>query len=619
MTSPTDLVLARLEGVKGSRPKWVAKHPCYDDNRPSLGVTERVDGSVWLHSFNPAYDTDQVLRALGLEMRDLFPHEDRPQTGTWRPGPDGEGESIVAAYDYVDRDGTPLFRVCRTANKSFPVRAFNPDGTLGKWGLPKDAKRVLYRLPAVLDAVKRGATVWIAEGEKDVHALERAGVVATCNPGGAGGKGSKKWDRSFSEDLRGANVVIVGDKDEAGVEHVRMLVSELRGFVRAMNVVEAKTGKDAHDHLQHHGLEDFVRRKDLEPERGLVLETFGEDFHYVEPRFLWKPYLPVGKCVLLDADGGTGKTTFGAVLAACLSNGAGPNGEAVKPTRTLYLHRGEDTSEEIETIYRANHGKVGWLSYYRGKDLVFDEAGCARLEEAIVDEKIGLVVVDSLFYFCSGLIDDISSAIQALKVVERLTEIAQRTGATFVNLRHTVKGQTDRQASNIGMGSAQFRNSHRGQLVMRWHPDRENHAGLVVVNDEKGSLLVERGEHFCFKRIGREVQFVQGIENPFADGMAVAAKPKRGRAPVSRSACLDAVEAMLRDAPNGYVLQFEARTRIEDLGYGAKSLYDAVAQLGAKQITVTKRGRAYKAWSLDPFAGDVVEADDHSHVYRGGD
>ena len=47
---------------------------------------------------------------------------------------------------------------------------------------------------AVIAAVEAGQTIWIAEGEKDVHALEAAGVVATCSPGGAG-----KWRDEYAE------------------------------------------------------------------------------------------------------------------------------------------------------------------------------------------------------------------------------------------------------------------------------------------------------------------------------------------------------------------------------------------------------------------------------------
>ena len=64
-------------------------------------------------------------------------------------------------------------------------------------------RRVLYRLPAVIAAVEAGDTIWIAEGEKCVEALERAGAVGTTNPGGAG-----KWKDEFATYFAGANVMI---------------------------------------------------------------------------------------------------------------------------------------------------------------------------------------------------------------------------------------------------------------------------------------------------------------------------------------------------------------------------------------------------------------------------
>ena len=62
-------------------------------------------------------------------------------------------------------------------------------------------RRVLYSLPRVIEAVAAGRTIYVVEGEKDVHAIERAGE--TCNPGGAG-----KWREDYSAALAGAKVVV---------------------------------------------------------------------------------------------------------------------------------------------------------------------------------------------------------------------------------------------------------------------------------------------------------------------------------------------------------------------------------------------------------------------------
>ncbi len=103
---------------------------------------------------------------------------------------------------------------------------------------------MLYRLPRVLEAIARDEAVYLAEGEKDVHALERAGVVATCNPMGAG-----KWRDEYSEALTGAEVVIVSDRDEEGRAHARQVAASLSGSAAAVRVVEPAAGKDASDHL----------------------------------------------------------------------------------------------------------------------------------------------------------------------------------------------------------------------------------------------------------------------------------------------------------------------------------------------------------------------------------
>jgi DNA primase len=64
-------VLERLEGVTGGRGQWSAKCPSHDDKNPSLSIACR-DGKVLLHCWGGC-DTKDVVAALGLEMRDLFP------------------------------------------------------------------------------------------------------------------------------------------------------------------------------------------------------------------------------------------------------------------------------------------------------------------------------------------------------------------------------------------------------------------------------------------------------------------------------------------------------------------------------------------------------------------
>ena len=224
--------------------------PVHEDSSPSLTVSEGDDGRVLLHC-HAGCDTADILARLELTAGDLF-----------EPTGNGNGRrEIVATYDYTDSAGQLLFQVVRFAPKDF--RQLRPDGRGGwEWRLG-DVERVLYRLPKVLAAVKTGTPVYVVEGEKDVHALEKAGFTATCNSGGAG-----KWQSSYSDVLRGAPVVVIADRDEPGLEHAREVAKSLSGIAATVEVKCSGEGmgKDAAEHLAAgRGAEEFVAVNAMSP------------------------------------------------------------------------------------------------------------------------------------------------------------------------------------------------------------------------------------------------------------------------------------------------------------------------------------------------------------------
>ena len=70
-------------------------------------------------------------------------------------------------------------------------------------------RRVPFKLPELIEGIGAAHPVFIVEGERDVLTLNELGIVATTNPGGAG-----QWRPEFSENLRGADVILVPDNDE---------------------------------------------------------------------------------------------------------------------------------------------------------------------------------------------------------------------------------------------------------------------------------------------------------------------------------------------------------------------------------------------------------------------
>lgn len=236
----------------GERGDW--RCPAHDDATPSMSVNRGEKGVV-LHC-QRGCDVDAILAALGLRLADLFDQPlSRPvPVGEWTPrGP------AVAVYDYVDETGSLLFQVLRTAEKEFPCRRPDPSKKRGwNWSMG-DTRRVLYRLPKVIDAVAAKEPVFVAEGEKDVHSIEAAGEVATCNPGG-GGRG--KWRKVDVGPLADADVIVVRDRDPQGVEWAQELVALLDGKAASIRVCEPipdHKGADVTDHLRAgHTLEQLV-------------------------------------------------------------------------------------------------------------------------------------------------------------------------------------------------------------------------------------------------------------------------------------------------------------------------------------------------------------------------
>jgi hypothetical protein len=236
----------------------------------------------------------------------------------------------------------------------------------------------------------------------------------------------------------------------------------------------------------------------------------------VTPDYLIEPYIQKGKMTLLDADGGVGKTGFAMALAACGSRGLFPPVGEVSSFRTLYYGR-EDEAAELETIYYACSGRPGHLALVPD-NFPLNAAGLARVERDILAFRPGLVIFDPLLAFLSGVLANINDALPVNAAMDALAGVFARTGAAGVNLRHTRKSLPGQLASEAGMGSVQFRNRHRSQLVMRFHPDKEQWPRVVAMEHLKGSLLSPMGEPVFFERRGNAVLFVNECSLPTGAG-----------------------------------------------------------------------------------------------------
>lgn len=138
-----------------------------------------------------------------------------------------EGYQEVCRYDYTDAFGNIKHQTIRLEhpekNKEFVQCTAD-----GKWGL-KGVETFLYNLPKIATS----EWVVVVEGEKDADTLAKHNIPGTTNASGAG-----RWEKSYTDALRGKDVVIIPDNDTAGEKRSYMVASELLGSARNVRIVK---------------------------------------------------------------------------------------------------------------------------------------------------------------------------------------------------------------------------------------------------------------------------------------------------------------------------------------------------------------------------------------------
>lgn len=216
-------VLNSLRDVSGRDGQWQALCPAHDDNRPSLSIS--VEADRILICCHAGCEFDEIVASMGMQPSDFFLGTDQ-------------------IFVYRNKLGEPVARIVRRRGKRYVAE--HPDGDAGWRRGVKGIRLPIYRLPDVL--ARPQDMVVIVEGERDADRLANDGLLASTAPFGAG-----KWRPHHSNYLRGRDVLIIPDNDEAGRKHATMVSSSLRGVARSVRVLELPglaRGGDVSDWLE---------------------------------------------------------------------------------------------------------------------------------------------------------------------------------------------------------------------------------------------------------------------------------------------------------------------------------------------------------------------------------
>ncbi len=559
-------VLDRLEKVTvRSDGQWSASCPAHDDQNPSLSIRQAKD-RILLHC-HAGCSYEEIVEALGLTSNDL------------------RARRVVDRYVYTDESGAPL---------SFKLR-YQPKGfTQGRWGKDPDpiydlkgVRPVLYRLADLREAVSNGERVYVVDGEKDVHAIEWVGGVATTAPG-------NRWLPEFSEFLRAAVVTIVADRDEAGRKKTRQQYDALRAIAGSVTVVEAVAGNDAADHLAAgYGLDDFVpvrwsldeaqSHRASAPDGRHIIVTLFSDIEERPVDWLWPGVVPFGKLMLLIGDPGHGKSLITTDLAARMSFGRDmPDGTPCSPAMALmtFLEDApEDTVKPRLRVAGANQERVGYVQMVTKEgfdDLLSFPDDVERLHQRVKDLQARLLSVDPLTAFLGSNVNawrdhDVRRAIGPLQ------QMAEDTGCAVVGVVHLNK-RSGTPALYRALNSIAFTASARSVFLVGPHPDdatsadqrkvlvhiKGNISGPVPARTFK--LVADAGEVVPRIEWGEEVDLT-------SDDVLGSGKSANKSRQLDRAIAL--IEKELANGPRA-----------------ARDLYDIAEAQGISQRTVRNAGKA---------------------------
>ena len=235
-------IVSRFESPKPrGNNSYMVKCPCHNDSTQSLCISEK--GNKILMNCFAGCRTEDITRAIGIEMKDLF-SGNANQTVTKRP----------PSVEYMYSDKLKKTRFYKRVNgvwvKSF---CWNYKDDNGKWQekLPKDkdGKSILPPLykQHLLSTVTDKDIVYIVEGEKDVHTMiDKLKLLAVCPPHGAskGNKPSNKWHSSYNKLFKDLKVAIIPDNDESGKVLSEYIATQLLPIAKSVKVIDLRTEWD---------------------------------------------------------------------------------------------------------------------------------------------------------------------------------------------------------------------------------------------------------------------------------------------------------------------------------------------------------------------------------------
>ena len=299
--------------------------------------------------------------------------------------------------------------------------------------------------------------------------------------------------------------------------------------------------------------------------------------------WLLYPFIPFGKVTIVQGDPGEGKTTMVLQIIAKLTKG-----EAVLPSGSDESALEEKTMvlEPVNVIYQTAEDGLGDTIKPRllsaGADcsrvMVIDDNDQAltmmdaRLEEAIIQTKARLVVLDPIQGFLGADVD-MHRANEIRPLMKRVAVLAEKYHCAIILIGHMNKNSNGK-SSYRGLGSIDFQAAARSVLIVGRIKDEPE---IRVVCHVKSSLAPE-GKSIAF-RLDKDTGFEWiGEYDISADDLLSG--DNRGQK-------IHAAKEFLKEVlASGSVAQTKVAEEAESRGIKKKTLWNAKKELEIDSVKI---------------------------------
>lgn len=306
------------------------------------------------------------------------------------------------------------------------------------------------------------------------------------------------------------------------------------------------------------------------------------DVEAVAVKWLWKPYIPLGKITIIQGDPGEGKTTLALSIAAALTQGEMLPNEAKSqaPMNVIYQTAEDGLADTIKPrleAVNADCARVLVIDESKEELSMTDE----RIEKAIQQTGAKLIILDPIQAYIGANVD-MHRANEIRPVMSKLGRIAEEYSCAVVMIGHMNKA-AGQKSSYRGLGSIDITAVARSVLIvgkMRDSPSKR------IITQAKSSLAPV-GKSLLF-----EINENSAIEWKSEVDITAEQFLENGGAELSKLEI--ATEFLLETLKDGKVSQKEIAAAASDYDFSARTLNEAKKNL--KVLSIKADNKWY--WKL---------------------